>query len=176
MDTKSDLEQKNWWEYIGSDLQNLLIASQSLINWVESWELDNSGKKPEFYDYSFIVFPAAKAYEGFLKKIFLDLGFITQEDYFGKHFRIGRSLNPSLPKDVRRVEVYEKIVNHCGGHELADNLWETWSVCRNLTFHWFPDEKNSITLTEAITRVNMILNAFDAATEKCKINYAQESK
>ena len=165
------LEQKVWWEYIGSDLQKLFITSRFLINTVESWESD----KEQFDDYAFVVFPAAKAYEGFLKKLFLELGFITETDYFGKHFRIGKSLNPSLPKEVRRDEVYggaevhDKIVKYCGGRKLADDLWETWRVCRNLTFHWFPDQKNAITLTEAIDRVDMIISAIDESFEACKI-------
>jgi len=32
---------------------------------------DLPGGKREFHDYSFVVFSAAKAYEGFLKKMFL---------------------------------------------------------------------------------------------------------
>ena len=163
------LEQKVWWNYLESDLQKLFETSIFLIKTVKSWGADLPGGEKEFDDYAFVVFPAAKAYEGFLKKMFLDLKFISEEDYFGKHFRIGKSLNPSLPKDMRREEVYGKIVKYCGGKGLADNLWETWRVCRNLTFHWFPDEKNAISLTEAIERVNMIISAIDEAFEECKM-------
>ena len=163
------LEQKVWWNYLGVDLQKLLITSQFLVKTVKGWGADLPGGKQEFDDYAFIVFPAAKAYEGFLKKMFLDLGFISEKDYFGKHFRIGKSLNPSLPKEIRKDEVYSKIVKYCGGRALADNLWETWRVCRNLTFHWFPDEKNAISFTEATDRVNTIIAAIDAAFESCKL-------
>ena len=117
----------------------------------------------------FVVFPAAKAYEGFLKKLFLDLKFITEEDYYGKHFRIGKALNPSLPKELRREGVYDKIVQFCQGHTLADKLWDTWRLSRNLTFHWFPNEKNAITLTEAGERIEMIIGAIDEAFKECKI-------
>jgi hypothetical protein len=165
-----DLEQKVWWTYLGNDLQKLLETSQFLITTVKSWGADLPGGTKEFNDYAFIVFPAAKAYEGFLKKMFLDLKFITEADYFGKHFRIGKSLNPSLPKEIKKTEVYNKIVNFCGGKALADKLWETWRVCRNLTFHWFPDEKNAVTLPEAIERVNMIVSAIDEAFTSCNIS------
>lgn len=163
------LEQKVWWSYLGEDLQKLLLASRFLIDTVQSWGVDLPGGRKEFNDYAFVIFPAAKAYEGFLKKMFLDLGFISQEDYFGKHFRIGKSLNPSLPKEMRGDEVYGKIVKYCGGKDLADNLWETWRVCRNLTFHWFPDEKNTVTFDEAKERVNMIISAIDAAFAGCAL-------
>jgi hypothetical protein len=163
------LEQKVWWSYLEVDLQKLLVTSRFLISTVKSWGVDLPGGGKEFDDYAFVVFPAAKAYEGFLKKLFLDLKFITEEDYFGKHFRIGKSLNPSLPKEIRNEGVYDKIVKYCGGKQLADSLWETWRACRNLTFHWFPNEKNAITLDEAIERVNMITAAMDQAFKECKV-------
>ena len=74
METLSDLEDKVWWSYLGTDLQKLLKTSEFVYKTVESWGADLPGGSREFDDYSFVVFPAAKAYEGFLKKMFLDLG------------------------------------------------------------------------------------------------------
>ena len=162
-------DQKIWWGYLEEDLQKLIETSFFLISTVKSWGADLPGGEKVFNDYAFVIFPAAKAYEGFLKKMFLDLGFITETDYFGKHFRIGKSLNPALPKEIRKDEVYSKIVKYCGGEGLAQTLWETWRVSRNLTFHWFPNEKNVVTLDEAIERVNMIMNAIDKAFVDCNI-------
>ena len=122
METLEQLEKKTWWSYLGEDLQKLLSTSEFIYRVVESWGADLPGGKKEFDDYSFIVFPAAKAYEGFLKKLFLELNFISEEDYYGKHFRIGKALNPSLPKELRRDGVYDKIVQYCQGHQLADSL------------------------------------------------------
>src|SRR4030043_892236 len=156
---QESLEQKAWWGYIEADLKELLKESQKLSAITSGWE-------EKFHDYSFIVFPAAKAYEGFLKKLFLDLGFITEEDYYGKHFRIGKALNPSLPKELRREGVYDKIVQYCQGEGLAEKLWEAWRLSRNLTFHWFPNEKNAITLAEAGERVEMIIDAIDQSFKR----------
>ena len=163
------LEQKNWWEYIGRDLQNLFLTSELLIENLQKTNFILKEGEGQLDDFAFVVFPAAKAYEGFLKKLFLDLGFITEEDYFGKHFRIGKSLNPSLPKEIRHEGVYGKIVIYCGGRVLADKLWDTWRITRNLTFHWFPNEKNAITLNEAIDRVDMIIDAIDQSFKDCKV-------
>lgn len=156
------LKEKVWWPYLGGDLQNLLTASFTILDKSESWS-------EKFDDYSFVVFPAAKAYEGFLKKLFLDLGFITSEDYYGKHWRVGKALNPSLPKEIRREGIYDKVVEFCGGRDLADTLWDTWRVCRNLTFHWFPNEKNTLTLAEASSRLAMIITAIDRSFKECKL-------
>ena len=157
-----DLSQKPWWGYIEDDIKELLREAQLLYDKASAWE-------EKFHDYAFIVFPAAKAYEGFLKKLFLDLGFISEDDYYGKRFRIGKALNPSLEANLRRESVYDKLVNFCGGPSLADKLWETWKYSRNLVFHWFPKEKNAITLLEAKDRLGMVIDSLDAAFKECKI-------
>ncbi|MBI4153383.1 hypothetical protein HY503_00060 [Candidatus Woesebacteria bacterium] len=158
------LSRRTWWQYIDEDLRELISESELLINRVEGWE-------EKFHDYAFVVFPAAKAYEGFLKKLFIDLGFITEGDYFGKRFRIGKALNPNLEKELREKEsVYDKIVQFCQGPELADKLWQTWKEGRNRSFHWFPKEKNALNFEEARGRVSMIIDAMDAAFKECKID------
>ncbi len=157
------LEKKNWWEYLEKDLQGLLREATLLIEKVSLWD-------EKFHDYSFIVFPAAKAYEGFLKHLFLDRGFISEDDYYGKRFRVGKALNPSLERRLRSKEsVYDKIVQFCGGKDLADKMWNTWKVCRNLLFHWFPKEKNAINFDQSKKRVALIIETIDAAFNDCKI-------
>lgn len=147
-------------QYLEKDIKELLDESFLLLKLFE----EEPGK---FKDYSFVVFPAAKAYEGFLKKLFLDKGFITQDDYYGKRFRIGKALNPYLEKEIRNESVYDKVVEYCGGKNLADFFWETWRQCRNTVFHWFPNEKNIVTLPEAGAKLKMIVKAIDEADKEC---------
>lgn len=124
----------------------------------------------KFHDYSFIVFPAAKAYEGFLKKMFYDMGFISKQDYFGKHFRIGKALNPDLEEKYKADGwVYERLGDFCGGDALPEKLWHTWKESRNLLFHWFPDEKNAVGHIEAVARLLNITNAIDAVFTVCRV-------
>jgi len=170
MQSLDQLGGKIWWPYVEEDLQKLLKASVFIYETVKGLGVDLPGGKREFDDYSFVVFPAAKAYEGFLKKLFLDLKFITEEDYYGKYFRIGKALNPSLPKELMKEGVYNKIVKYCQGGSLAKKLWETWKLSRNLIFHWFPNEKNAITLLQAGERIEMIISAIDQAFAECQIS------
>lgn len=159
----SDLRNKAWWSYLEADLQELLTESALLIDQVKNWEV-------KFHDYSFIVFPTSKAYEGFLKKMFLDMGFISENDYYGKHFRIGKALNPQLEGRLRaKYSVYDRVVNYCGGKPLADELWDTWKSCRNLVFHWFPDERKAVSYEDAKAKVGKVINAMDAAFKDCKV-------
>ena len=164
MNTYENLRTKTWWSYLEEDLRELLTESFILSIEAESWEY-------KFHDYSFVVFPAAKAYEGFLKKMFFDLEFIVSEDYYGSRFRIGRALNPSVERKHGEENIYDKITKHCiGGRELADKLWITWKDARNTIFHWFPDEKRAITLVEAKVKLDEIIDAIDDAYKECKIN------
>ncbi len=160
------LEKHPWWNYIHEDLRELLKQSTLLI---DIFEREVFPKYPDFHDYSFVAFPAAKAYEGFLKTLFKDLGFINEEDFYGKRFRIGKALNPELEKVLRKEEsVYDRIVSFCGGKDLANVLWETWKRGRNSLFHWFPNEKNAISFVEAKQTVESIFEAMDLAFESCK--------
>lgn len=165
---EENLTNHVWWNFIHGDLKELLKESNTLINKVEGW-------KEKFHDYAFVIFPAAKAYEGFLKTLFHDMGLITDEEYFGKRFRIGRALNPALENNFREKEsVYDKLVGFCQGKELPNALWETWREGRNLLFHWFPNQKNVIDFEEAKGIFQKILITMDLAFVGCKIERAGE--
>jgi hypothetical protein len=164
---ESSLHNRVWWGYLEEDLQELLKQSFLLVEIVDARGEGASSHKPEFHDYSFVVFPAAKAYEGFLKKIFMDRGFITSEDYYGKYFRIGKALNPGLDRKMYGQNVYDKIVKFCGTNSLADRLWETWKDCRNILFHWFPKEQNAIDFKESKARIEKIIYTMDETYGVC---------
>lgn len=156
------LKEKSWWNYVEKDIRGLLIEAYTLKDFASNFD-------EKFHDYAFVIFPAAKAYEGFLKKVFLDLGFISEEEYFGRRFRVGKALNPQLDKCIRHESVYDKLVDYCNDSRVADQLWKTWKQSRNLVFHWFPKEKNAINLKEAGERLEMIISAMDAVFKECKI-------
>src|SRR3989344_6261376 len=167
------LEKHAWWSYVHEDLRELIKQSHLLLRIMREKERNLPTGMDGFHDYAFVVFPAAKAYEGFLKTLFRDLGFISDEDFYGKRFRVGKALNPSLDRRLREKEgVYDKLVNFCQGKELADELWDTWKMSRNLLFHWFPHEKNAISFEEANQRIEKILVSMDLAFKECKIERA----
>jgi len=159
-----NLEKEKWWAYLEHDLQELLKTSYLLLQKAEKWQ-------ESFHDYSFVVFPASKAYEGFLKKLFFDLGFIDQKTYYGKRFRIGKALNPSLDRNRFKDEsVYDKLTTYCGGKKLANELWETWKECRNQLFHWFPDEIRAISFNEASQKIEKIIKSINDSFKECNLD------
>lgn len=118
-----------------------------------------------FTDYSFIVFPMSKAYEGFLKGFFYDMGLIPKDMYLSHRFRIGRALNPDLsPQKQDEQWVYQRVVELCDA-EVAHSLWFAWLECRNQLFHFFPDAPKKLSLDQAQKHLELLANTMQLAVE-----------
>jgi hypothetical protein len=114
--------------------------------------------KDPISDFSFLVSPIAKAYEGYLKEFFLKLGIITDNDFESERFRVGKTLNPSLR--YKRFSVFQKLTDlDDKGEELAETLWDAWKFGRNEIFHYFPNNYKNLTQNEAEERINLLLRA-----------------
>lgn len=152
-----------FWNYLSAGQKGLIEEGLYL--------LEDINKHPDarITDYSYLVFPFAKAYEGFLKKLFLDLKFIPQQVYESDHFRIGKALNPHLEKILRHESVYDKVTAHCDSRDLADELWNVWKKGRNLVFHYFPHNFRALSLDEAEKIISGILNIMQKAVSECRI-------
>lgn len=125
--------------------------------------LNKLGDFDHISDYSFLVAPVAKAYEGFLKDYFLKIGIISEEDYQSDHFRVGKTLNPSLR--YKRFSIYQKLADmHKDGEELAEILWNAWKFGRNEIFHYFPKNIQNLSRQEAEDRIEMLLIAIIKAS------------
>ena len=121
-------EREAWWEFLSQGQRDLVEESYQLLEWVKE-------TREKFHDYSFAVFPMAKAYEGMLKLWFFKLGLISQKTYEGDRFRVGKALNPDLPGRMRgKWWMYGPVKEKCG-EGTAIKLWEAWRECRNKLFH-----------------------------------------
>ena len=110
------------------------------------------------HDYSFVVFPMAKAYEGFLKKLFYGLGLINKKQYGGDRFSVGKALNPNLPKRYQWDWVYGRLAMAC-----KEEMWEVWKKARNRIFHFFPDHHEFITLEQAKELIEEVTEVMEKA-------------
>lgn len=148
------LTLSTWFIYLSPWQQKLVKTALTLLEREEK-------TKSHLFDYSFIVFPMAKAYEGFLKKVLLDLGLINQATYEGNRFRIGRALNPDLPDHYKdEYWLYDNLAKKCGP-DATRFAWDTWLSCRNRIFHFFPKEKAQLDLVEAKDRLQMMAKAME---------------
>lgn len=150
------------WQYLSSDQRQLAMDGQLLIA--------DRRTHPSVHlsDYSYLVFPFAKLYEGFLKQLFRDIGAITEREYQSDHFRIGKALSPNLARLLGSRSAYTWITRRYSA-ELATTLWMTWKEGRNLIFHYFPHNLQRLSFDEADAVVSKILAAMDEAVRvTCK--------
>ena len=123
-------------------------------------------------DYSFLVSPISKAYEGYLKEFFLKLHIINQTDYESDRFRVGKTLNPSLR--YKRFSIFQKLADlDDKGEELAEDLWDAWKFGRNEIFHYFPGKHKNLNRADAEDRIYLVLNAIIKSGEFLKLHADQ---
>ena len=115
----------------------------------------------------FLVFPFAKAYEGFLKQIFKDVKFISHLDYISNHLRLGKLMSPNLIEKLGDRSLFKKIRDQAG-QELADRIWNAWKLGRNQVFHYFPHNLRAISFKEAEKIVNEIIVTMEEVYGKLK--------
>lgn len=150
------------------DMQKELIAD-SLQLWKYHSECrheqellgDRSKSLPDFYDHSFIVFPIAKAYEGFLKYYFFSIHVISKQKYSSRDLRMGRVFNPDLPEKFRDEEwIFDDVSRLCS-RQMAQEMWDIWLTGRNHIFHYFPDERHIISFEEAGALVKEFMHVME---------------
>lgn len=162
-----DIVSQSWFKVMSMRLQGLV--KQSLELYAESM------MKPvnSVNDYGYVVFPVAKAYEGFLKEYFYQIGLITENMLKADHFRLGKALNPDLPIKYRDDGwVYDDISHTCG-EEVAEVLWQAWKQGRNEVFHYDYMADDGVTLIEAEQKLTTIFGAMELV-ERCGVYLKQD--
>ncbi len=145
------------WQFLAPDQQALIKDGLFLVQEIEARGLNSIS------DYSFLVAPFAKAYEGFLKDFFLKLELISKRDYSSDYFRVGKVLNPNLSH--RKFSVYSKLEKLEGRNSgLAKKLWQAWKSGRNEVFHYFSHNLKKLTIFGARETVELILEAINEAS------------
>jgi hypothetical protein len=150
--TLAQLHQKHWYQLLPFPQKELLQQSFHLLD-------EFAYQSKNFYDYSFVVMPAAKAYEGFVKDLLRYLKLISQKRYEGNLFRVGKALNPALSKaNPERYEaLYDDLEKLSGSPEIPQLLWNTWKDCRNEVFHYFAQKDKNITLASARSKLHQVV-------------------
>lgn len=153
-----------FWNYLSQGQKDLITEGEYLIKIV-----GNSQEK--FKDYSFLIFPYAKAYEGFLKQLFKDIKFISHLDYISDHLRLGKLLSPNLIGRLGERSLYKKIRDSeslVDGNSLANRIWMAWKIGRNQIFHYFPHNLKAVTLEQAKEIITEIIATMEEAFTKLK--------
>jgi hypothetical protein len=148
-------------KYLSPNQDSLLSDVESVLDRLKGFD--------HISDYSFLVAPISKAYEGYLKDFFLQLKIIDQYSYDSDRFRVGKTLNPSLR--YKRFSVFQRLSDlDSQGEEIAELLWDAWKHGRNEIFHYFPNSLHNLSRIEAENRISLVLNAIIRSGEFRKDN------
>jgi len=150
----------------GSLLWQYLSSKERVLAGDGAFLIEDSARHPdqEPTDYSYLVFPFAKLYEGFLKDLFLDLGIISEREYYSNHYRIGKALSPNLVRRLGNRSAFGQLVKRFGDG-LAGTLWNGWKEGRNLVFHYYPQNLRALKRSDAIELTQMIVSAMEEAVK-----------
>src|SRR3989304_2160998 len=162
MDAPTD-RYGQFWQYLSQQQKDLILEGQYLMNDV----LRNNVYR--FKDYSFLVFPFAKAYEGFLKQLFKEIKFISHLDYISDHLRLGKLMSPNLEARLGDRSLYKKMREKVN-IDFAEKVWNTWKLGRNQIFHYFPHNTRAISFTEAEKIIGQIIETMEDVYIKLKVN------
>jgi len=143
-----------FWQNLSQTQKDLILEGQYLMNDVIKHNAY------QFKDYSFLVFPFAKAYEGFLKQLFKEVKFISHLDYISDHLRLGKLMSPNLEGKLGDRSLYKKM-REAVTSDFAERVWTTWKLGRNQIFHYFPHNLKAVSFTEAEEIIGRIIQTME---------------
>lgn len=164
---KAVLERKPIWNYFSQTQKDLVLEGQYIMHEI----IEDHAY--QFKDYSFLIFPFAKTYEGFLKQLFKDIGFISHLDYISDHLRLGKLLSPHLITKLGDRSLYRKI-ERAGGEELASRIWKSWKLGRNEVFHYFPHNLRAVSFLEARSVIDELIATMEESYGSLKLMRIQK--
>jgi len=151
------------WQYLPEEIKGLIEDGETVLAFVQKYK-----DREEISDFSFLVFPFSKAYEGFLKRFLLDTHLIKEEDYYSDDIRIGRILNPGYVRE--KENVFNRLCDHSQtGEGVPKRLWQVWKRGRNLVFHYFPHNYRKLDYQEALDIINSIVDVMSSAVTHCRV-------
>jgi hypothetical protein len=159
-------ENSRLWQYLSTSQRALALDGAFLV---ADTQLHHDAEPT---DYSYLVFPFAKLYEGFLKQLFTDLGIMTERDYRSDHYRIGRALSPGMVGRLRGNSAYGQVSERFG-KDLATQLWHAWKNGRNMVFHYFAHNYRALTLDQAKHLITVLIDAMDNAVVRTNVKFNQ---
>lgn len=123
------------------------------------------------YDYSFVVLPMAKAYEGFLKKILVKIELVTELELFqNPDISINKYFNP-----IGNNSIFNSLRDKVRDRAIPHLIYTTYQECRNQILHYDPYGNTKLATVEDasffLRRIeDAIVKAYDTFEEPIEKN------
>ena len=132
---------KDFEKFLGPDFEILYEIYNDYFSLRDRF---SSEYAPNLSDYSCMVLPLAKAYEGVLKKILVRAGFINEADLQeNPDISISRYFNP-----VGNNAIFRALKDQARDKTIPHVIYSTYQECRNLILHYDPYRDNRLKTIE----------------------------
>ncbi len=139
-------------EFVGQDLIQLRKDSNNLLK-------EANESTTYISDYSYIVFPMAKAYEGILKKVLVEAQLVKEEDIqYDPNVPINNYFNP-----VSNTTIFNLLADKVRDKSIPHTIYATYQECRNQILHYDSYRDNRLT---SLNEVEFYLMRLDDAAQK----------
>lgn len=157
-------KEKPYSGYLGEEILKLRYDSILLLR-----EFENSDKV--FTDYSFVVSPMAKAYEGFLKKILVDVGAIKKTELKDHP---GLSVNKFFhPIDGSMIKY---VSDKARERAIPAVIYTVYQECRNEIMHFDLYQHESKKVVKDINEADFFVRRIEDAIEKAYYTFIEPLK
>lgn len=148
-------------KFVGEELIDLYEDTRKLFDEFET-NAKNSLIGANLSDYSFLVLPMAKVYEGVLKRVLVDASIIKEEELLkNPALNVGAYYNP-----VGNKNIFNHLKDKGRDKVIPYTIYSTYQECRNMIFHYDHYRDNRLTtLDDAQFYVRRIEHAIDKAYE-----------
>lgn len=142
------------WEKLGGDtyrflewpIQMLLKTGKRLSIMFQKYQ-----KTSFIYDYSFLVMPFAKAFEGYMKQLLLTLKLVTHQQL--------RKDEPKIGTILQDKELFKLLRHRNRDKGVPSLLYAQWNLCRNILFHYDFTSPSLLGKEEALKKIEDICEA-----------------
>ena len=151
-------------KFVGEELLDLHEDNRALLQSYNPSN-DKSVDIVDYSDYSFLVLPIAKVYEGILKKILVDGGLLKEDDLFkNPSINVGGYYNP-----VGNNKIFKLLKDKARDKAVPHVIYSTYQECRNQILHYDQYRDNRIkSYEDAEFYCRRIIYAIEKAYETFK--------
>lgn len=152
------------WEFDNFIGEELIDLYEDSINIFKDYKKTEKGLY-DMSDYSFLVLPIAKVYEGVLKRVLVKTKLLKEEDLLNNPIiSVGGYFNP-----VGNNKIFDRLKDKARDKTVPHIIYSTYQECRNNILHYDSYKDNRIKkIEDAEFYVKRIIHAIDKVYESFK--------
>ena len=166
-DEKGFFYNPRWksWEFDNFIGEELLDLYEDSVKIFEDYNKEIEKSLHNMSDYSFLVLPMAKVYEGILKRVLVKTKILKEEDLLSNPtINVGGYFNP-----IGNHKIFDRLKDKARDKTVPHIIYSTYQECRNNILHYDSYKDNRIkNIKDAEFYARRIMHAIDKVYESFK--------